>query len=249
MRFLLPIFLTLALLLSSCSRRTLPVQAPVPAAVSLSCTPHKTFSVTSGTVTYADNSKKLSASIQVFVDKEKNCYFQASVLFIEACRGLMTADSLFLLNRLERTCLQASVSDLEKSFGIKVTPASLFTLLTGGYCIDELAATCQMTPKVASADHAFLTTADGYQATLNRLPGTDCISDFQIADKKGQTIVTAAYKGYRQVADMAVPAQIICTQTKPQRNVTVQFSQTAFDVQKEVNFVIPASYKRKDLKF
>ena len=243
------VILALSLLLTSCSRRTIPASSSMPSTTDAPCNAHKTDSVTSGTVTYADNSKRLTANIQLFLDKEHNCYFQASVLFIEACRGLMTADSLFLLNRLDRTCLQASVTDIEKAFGVTVTPASLFTLLTGSYCVNELASSCHLTPKIQSNDHAQFTSERNYTLQVNRLGNTSNISDLTIADKKGQTVATVSYDGLRNISGTTVPDQIVCTQTKPQRSVTVQFKQMAFDVQKSVSFVVPSSYKRKNLKF
>ncbi len=245
-----PVFwvvICLAFVLVGCSRKNaIPGTAVLPSGEA--CYPQRTLSVSGGNLNYSDSKKSLAASYQLFLDKEEACYFQASVLFIEAARGLVTRDSFFLLNRLERTCMQGSLADLEQSFGIKASPKILFTLFSGNFCPDAIVET-GLKPVVSTTDLVRYTSPMQYQLTVSRRSGTNCMEQMLITDQRGRTVVQADFSNFHVVDGCEVPAQIRITQPEQHREISIRCNNFAFGTQKEINFAVPANYKRVRLTF
>ena len=244
---ILPMDIGLALVLAVCSRRTAaPGVSVLPSGED--CYTQRTLSVSGGNLNYSDSKKSLAASYQLFLDKEEACYFQASVLFIEAARGLVTRDSFFLLNRLERTCMQGALADVERSFGIKASPKMLFTLFSGNFCPDAFAE-AGLRPVVSTNDLVRYTSPMQYQVTVARRAGSNNMEQLLITDQRGSTVIQADFSSFHAVDGGEVPAQIRITQPEQHREIGIRCNNFAFGTQKEINFAVPANYKRVRLTF
>ena len=93
------LLLMLPFLFDGCSKKTAP-----PAAQDVGvCLDKQSLYISNGSVTYKSASRNLSANIECYVDRNDRAFFQASILFIEGARGLITQDSFFIINRLDRT--------------------------------------------------------------------------------------------------------------------------------------------------
>ena len=236
------IALCMAFTLVGCSRKTAaPGTAALPSGED--CYTQRSLSISGGNLSYADSKKSLSANFQLFLDKEDACYFQASVLFIEAARGLVTRDSFFLLNRLERTCMQGSLADVERSFGIKASPKILFTLFSGNFC-PETFTEAGLRPVVSTTDLIRYTSPMQYQVTVSRHPGSNNMEQLLITDRNGGTVIQAGFDNFHAVDECNVPAQIRITQPGQRREIGIRCNNFAFNTQKEINFAVPANYKR-----
>ena len=80
---------------------------------------------------YSGNKQKMSFGGQIRIKKDSLIWFSLTPgLGIEIVRGLLTTDSVFILNRFENSYMKGNYNDLEKIAGAKLTFNDLQCILT-----------------------------------------------------------------------------------------------------------------------
>lgn len=80
---------------------------------------------------FEDHEKSLSFKTKFRIEKDKKIWVSAGMFGLEAARALITPDSVFVINRLEREYYREPISELEEISGLPVDYYSLQNLILG----------------------------------------------------------------------------------------------------------------------
>ncbi|MDH3651189.1 MAG: DUF4292 domain-containing protein [Saprospiraceae bacterium] len=88
-------------------------------------------------VKYEDEDNKFSFSVNVRMQKDEHVWMNASFLGFEVARILIRPDSIFAINRYEKTFVTGSLSDMDKSYKIPVKFDQLQELILGNAIVEK----------------------------------------------------------------------------------------------------------------
>lgn len=209
---------------------------------------HIDFTTFSGKVevAYSNNGKSNDFDAKIQIQKGNTIWLSITgPLGIELARGLITQDSVKILNRLQREYTATSISYLQKQIGLPLNFTTLQDLLLGNpiFLNEEKShfEPQQTNILVTSEDNEFKNVLTlllpGY------LPKLSLLTDAKNPEGRNATLT---YDNYQQEASYAFSTERnIQVKYKSDINIQMKFKNYQFNQQVNMPFSIPGGYSRK----
>lgn len=121
-----------SLLATACSqRRFIPSSSGAILEGSFFDYPYSSITIKKAKFRYENGSQTLSGLSSFYLKSDSAFFFTASVLGMEAVRGILSPDSLLLLSRAEQTFYKSSAAVFSSLAGFPFSPALFFPLFSG----------------------------------------------------------------------------------------------------------------------
>ena len=184
-----------------------------------------------------------SASSKFRIVKDSVIWISVSKFGFEAGRALITKDSVFAMERIQKTYIKTSISELSEKAGLELSYSFIEDFLIGNPYLDQIDNQVSFTdsdslhvmPNLGEylIDHIFLSSDYKLRKTT-------------IADNKNDVTAELSYDDYK-----ALDAEqffsylrdiIIDSKLEPPTSVSINFSNPEINVEKAIKFSIPDSY-------
>lgn len=197
-------------------------------------------------VKYDDGDQRISFATQLRIKKSKYIWINASFLSYEVARILIRPDSIFAINRLEKSFIAESYTKFNRSYEIPATFTQLEAMLLGNTVID------------LQLPHVFGVSERNYQLQqqIREIEVEESIDPINyrtntvgVRDDRSGYQISANYDDFRNgldSKDFSYFRQYIIKKDNAQvANIQIQFSNVEA-VEKKAPFEIPAHYERAD---
>ena len=196
-------------------------------------------------VDYSGGGKDFSFEAKIQMEKGKIIWISClGPLGIEIARGIITQDSVHIMNKWEKNYTSRSLSFLQQQLGMPLTLLDVQDVLIGNaVLIDEknIIMTNEDNQVVLKGENQKMKTAYNF-----KLPGT-LISKLLVQDKKDSTKnATLIYNDYIQTNGVYFPkSRVIDVNDKSKLNVKMKFNSYSLNQNISTPFSIPKSYTKK----
>ena len=198
----------------------------------------------SGSANIESPDQKVELDISITMEKDSYIMMVATaVLGIEAARILITNDSISILNRLQRTHTVTDFRYLEKLTGVKMNLGQIQQLILGN---PPFAPNASKMLLDSAASYLLITqmVSPEWKQTLfvNRVEMNT--SRVILSDQSGSKELKVSYQEFHTHTKNNYPSDLNIN-IRAEKNMDCRFKLTyfAFDKTKEINFVVPKSYK------
>lgn len=209
-----------------------------------------TYLTTRSRVNYDDGDRSLGATASIRMRKDSLIWISVSPGFgLEAARGLITQDSLVLLNKLQKEYYAYSFSELSHKLGVKVDYNVLQAALLG-----DLILPVSRRDRVERLPEKVVIRQEQDGIQLANYISNETLQLLQVImqDGSGQNSLTLEYDEFRQQDDRVIPfeSKISASYTQKGRlnNTTVAFKHNKAEFSENgvsFPFSIPSSYELK----
>ena len=196
-------------------------------------------------VDYSGGGKDFSFEAKIQMEKGKIIWISClGPLGIEIARGIITQDSVHIMNKWERNYTSRSISFLQQQLGMPLTLLDVQDVLIGNaVLIDEKNTT------MTNGDNQIILSGENskMKTTYNfTLPGT-LISKLFVQDKKDSAKnAVLIYNDYVQANGVNFPkSRVIDVNDKNKLNVKMKFNSYSLNQNISTPFSIPKSYTKK----
>lgn len=194
-------------------------------------------------INYDDGSFSIGASSTIKMKKDDFIWISVKKFGFEAGRALIRPDSVFVINRLERTYTAEGLDYLEKSFNLPADFNTVQQMLLGNAVV-LLDAPFEM-QKASNSYHLFH--ENGVMKNHYYLNNTDLsLSKMEINDTQANRALSIDYAGYKEVNDQnfSYLRDIgVCEDRHGNMDVKIEFTSVQLNEPVEAKFSIPPSYK------
>lgn len=198
-------------------------------------------------VKYESEDNRMQFTVNVRMKKGEFIWMNASLLTYEVARILLRPDSLFAMNRYEKTFVSASMDSIEKTFNIPLQFDQIQDLILGNHLIEY-----QSKPK-------FIFKSEGYEIRQKQQqyhvfhlidPFTFFPTKMEVRDGESGYEVTASLGDYKELEKSVnfsyFRKYIIKNHNTHFANIQVDFTDIDTKELKKVPFRIPDHYERLD---
>lgn len=239
-------FIILALLSWGCmSHKGLTTHNPLP--VSEGCAPGRYLQASGCSISFSSDSQKISSNGDFYIDRDSSIFFRATLL-IELARGIITQDSFSLINRLNRSFYQKSLTEMENITFIPVSPSLLSHLLTASPCIESFFEKSTLQTQKISEDEKIIFLKEGKKLTLNTSMGL--LKSIKYSGIGQDAYLLVKYSNFISTVHGSTLPTVISLESRLQSGmiITILIEVGRWDegIKKLINFVIPARYTREE---
>ena len=200
-----------------------------------------------GKVKYDDGDTRVSFNVNIRMRKDSFIWLNASLLGFEVARILVTPDSVFAINRYEKTYVTESYSKFDSIYNIPLTFAQLQEIILGNNLINLNEAFTHnfMTPNYALHQHRdpYLVThtIDGRYFVPIKIHVQDQHSGYEISSdlKEHKPLDKSRFFSYFR-------SYIIKKDNVQMAKIQIDYSEVDTKTSKKTPFEIPAHYTASD---
>jgi hypothetical protein len=198
-------------------------------------------------VKYASEDSRVQFTVNVRMKKGEFIWMNASLLTYEVARILLRPDSLFAINRYEKTFVSASMDSIEKEFNIPLQFQQIQDLILGNHLLDD-----QSRPD-------FLFRAEGYEIRQKKNqynifhlidPFDFFPTEIEVEDGDSGYTVEARLSEHKELEKSInfsyIREYIIKNHNTHFANIQVNFTDIDTKEPKKTPFRIPEHYERLD---
>jgi len=199
----------------------------------------------SAKVFFEGNGQSISVNTNLIWMRDSMVWLNVKKLGIEAARALITPDSVYLINRLEKTYSIRSIESLQRAYGLPGSFAALQqTLLGSAFFLPGI----QLSPDLADSQHR-LSGSDGVFGADYRLDeGAFLLRSEAFYQKKEGKNAIFSFENYRKLPDAGqfpYLRRIEALSSEGDKvNLEIEFNNVEINVPKTWRFEIPAHYER-----
>lgn len=212
--------------------------------------PHLTYAHTlsaSARILFDDGGQRISANANLIWVRDSVLWLNVKKLGIEAVRALITPDSVFLLNRLDKTWAARSIHDLQRAYGLPGGfDAVQHTLLGAAWLLPGQ----EWSSDISEGQHR-LYGGDGVWAAEYRVEeGPYWLTQESFLQKTEQRNAILHFSGYKTLPGGGYLPYLRRIETfSPQSGgltLEIELSNVEINVPKTWRFEVPAHYERMD---
>jgi hypothetical protein len=251
MNKLAPLALVLLLLFSTACKRSHVPTASKKDLKNLAIKPVDfNYLTTRSRVTYKDGDRQLGATAQIRMAKDSLIWISVSPGFgIEAARGLVTQDSLILLNKLQKEYYAYSFAELSNKLGVRVDYTVLQAALLG-----ELIRPLSRRDEIERHPNQVIVKQEHDGIQLANYISNESLRLLKVIlqDGSGQNTLQLNYNEFRLQDDRVIPFESTILAQYQQKgrlnSTTVAFKHNKAEFSENAvkfPFSIPSSYARK----
>ncbi len=198
-------------------------------------------------IKFDDGSQKFSFNANIRIKRDTKIWINASFLGYEVARILFRPDSIFFINRLEKTYLSDSYHGFNQTFEMPATFGQLQDLLYGNVLLQSGAPT---EVEFQKDRYQISQRIDAYYVShqidaLNYLPKQIEIDDS--ADGYHVAAMLDSYKSLEKIGDFSYIRHYIIENDNVQiANIQINFVNVDTDRTKKTPFEIPGHYSKAD---
>ena len=198
-------------------------------------------------VKFDNGTTRISFNANIRIKRDSMIWMNASVLGYEAARLLFRPDSIFVINRLEKSFIKGKYESLDSMFDVPVSFAQLQDLLYGNALIDEKEPT---NVSLAQDKYRISQVQEPYRISHQVDARSYEIDRIQVKDVRSSQHLEATLESYEQVVDLGnfsyIRQYIINKDNVQLANIQINYTNVDSDQTKKVPFEIPANYSRSD---
>ena len=175
--------------------------------------------------------------------KDSVIWFAVKKLSVEGGRAQLSQDSLFAINRLEKSYISMPFDSIQKQYGLMPSLSIIQNLVAG--ILPPIDTTLYLNEKNDSQYYKVRTMSEGLLVDLSVDQNLGKLSEVKYQDKYNSTF-TCILDDYRIINDsVALPYYRKYSWTKNEENLSIEmkFSNLAINEPKQIKFSIPNHYK------
>ncbi|WP_409966796.1 hypothetical protein PIECOFPK_01364 [Mycovorax composti] len=208
---------------------------------------HIDFKTFSGRVDvdFDDGKNARSVNVKLVMKKDEVIWMSAGLMGFEGVRGIITQDSVKIINKLQKEYIATSLNYIQEQIGLPVDFATIQDLLIGNAVFVN-----KDNASVSTEGEKYVITTQGAQfknlltvLMPGYLPTETKLTDVEASKKRSATII---YDRYKNVADRNF-STLRNMQVRYKNNVTLKmdFKSYTFDGEVSTPFSVPSGYKTK----
>lgn len=198
-------------------------------------------------IKFDNGATRVSFNANIRIQRDSMIWMNASVLGYEAARLLFRPDSIFVINRLEKSYIKDKYESLESMFDVPVSFQQLQDLLYGNALIDEREPT---DVHLAEEKYRISQVQEPYRISHQVDARSYEIDRIQVQDVRSSQQLEATLESYEQVVDLGnfsyIRQYIINKDNVQLANIQINYTNVDSDKTKKAPFEIPANYSRSD---
>lgn len=200
-------------------------------------------------VDYSNNGDKKSFDLKIQMTRDEKIWLSViGPLNIEVARGIITKDSVKLINKFEKTYLEGSIAYLQEKIGLPLDLHILQDIIVGNPVFidnNNSSYTVQNNAIVIDSKTKYFT-----NLLTVLLPGyLIADSKLQDVDSSKQRSAALVYKEYKNTGTFSFPtSRNIQVQYKKNISITFNYKSFGFNEPVTMPFSVPDSYKKSVIK-
>ncbi len=204
-------------------------------------------------IRFGKNNKKMTvpATLRMIKNEKLQLSFQIPLLGVEAYRLIISADSLLLIDRLNKAYVAESLGSMKEKTNFAYELSNLQALLSSQLFLPGIA---DLTEKdwpqfrvEQSQDHAFIYTVDKQKIHYNFTAIHYKIRSIEMSNTARTTTLSCSYDRYAKASDNQLfPMEMKFLLKLPDDQLSGDFSFSSVEIDKQisVDFSIPVKYQR-----
>ncbi|NND07273.1 MAG: DUF4292 domain-containing protein [Saprospiraceae bacterium] len=198
-------------------------------------------------IKFDDGSTRISFNANIRIKRDSMIWMNASILGYEAARLLFRPDSIFMINRLEKSYVKDRYESIDSLFDVPVSFTQLQDLLLGNALLDESAPkSVDLLDDKYNISQVMEPYSISHQIDARSLQ----IDHIQVSDVRSGQQLDATLESYEPVVDLGnfsyIRQYIINKDNVQLANIQINYSHVDRDRTKKTPFSIPPHYSRSD---
>lgn len=191
--------------------------------------------------------QQISANANLIWVKDSALWINVKKFGLEAVRALITKDSVYVLNRLEKTCSVKSLSALQKEYN-----------MPGGFEMLELALlakawipqTLNLQSDIKEERHRLSGAHEGVSLDYRIAEGSFLLQSETFIQQKDARVMSLSYDDYRKTPEIGMFPYLcsvhVFSPDSGEASIDINFTSVEINKAKPIRFEIPAHYSRAD---
>ncbi len=196
-------------------------------------------------INYDDGANSIGFSGNIRMKKDAFIWMNATKFGFEAARILIRPDSIFVLNRLERTYIANSLEYIEKQYQVPADFTVIQHILLGNPVLYK-----DKKWKASQEEDRYRLDAvdDSYKNTY-WLDGDLLLKKMRLNQIVQDQLVELAYGDYQKTEDKLLPESVFIQATGPQKeiyDIKINYTKIVLNEVQKTPFEIPKGYSKMD---
>jgi Domain of unknown function (DUF4292) len=191
----------------------------------------------------------LAANANIIWIRDSIVWLNAKKFGIEALRALVTKDSVFVLNRLEKTCTVESLESLRIKYNLP--EGDVFTVLQNTLLgLGIFPETRSAKSDISEEKHRILSETNQYTAEYRIEEGSFLLKNELFLQKKDNAAISILFDRHQKIKESTMPFSFsrkveTFSPSSGRQNVEIELEEVLFNTKPAYKFDIPGHYTRQ----